>query len=153
MQELAKRRDTAMNRRRLDLGMTWRQVAAAAGVSYETLRAVRKGDTAGGELTLSSIERALRWAPDAFEAIDSGREPAPLVDTADAPAGARAGELLPLEEELKLAQRLLAAVVRETKLSPKQADVVWQAVRADLDEKHAKASQEEGGPEQRRDAR
>ncbi|NUS29776.1 MAG: helix-turn-helix transcriptional regulator [Streptomyces sp.] len=79
MPELARRRDEAMNRRRLELGMTWRQVAAAAHISYETLRAVRKGDTAGGELTLSSIERALRWTPGAFAAVDAGREPLPLL--------------------------------------------------------------------------
>ena len=79
MPELAQRRDEAMNRRRLELGMTWRQVAAAAQISYETLRAVRKGDTAGGELTLSSIERGLRWAAGAFQAIDAGREPLPQI--------------------------------------------------------------------------
>ncbi|MFF8980216.1 hypothetical protein ACF08A_25815 [Streptomyces cellulosae] len=80
MSELAQRRDEAMNRRRLELGMTWRQVAAAARISYETLRAVRKGDTAGGELTLSSIEKALHWSPGAFADIDSGHEPLPLAD-------------------------------------------------------------------------
>jgi transcriptional regulator with XRE-family HTH domain len=79
MPELARHRDEAMNRRRLELGMTWRQVATAAQISYETLRAVRKGETAGGELTLSSIERALRWAPGAFTHIDAGREPLPLL--------------------------------------------------------------------------
>lgn len=81
MPELAQRRDAAMNRRRLELGMTWRQVAAAAHISYETLRAVRKGETGGGELTLSSIERGLRWTSGAFADIDAGREPLPLLDS------------------------------------------------------------------------
>lgn len=80
MSELARRRDEAMNRRRLELGMTWRQVAAAARISYETLRAVRKGDTAGGELTLSSIEKALHWSPGSFAVVDRGQDPLPLAD-------------------------------------------------------------------------
>lgn len=82
MSELARRRDEAMNRRRLELGMTWRQVAGAARISYETLRAVRKGDSVGGELTLSSIEKALLWAPGSFADVDAGRDPLPLADEA-----------------------------------------------------------------------
>lgn len=90
MSELARRRDAAMNRRRLELGLTWRQVATATETSYETLRAIRKGETGGGELSLRNIERGLRWAPGAFAAIDAGREPepftgAPVEREADAP--------------------------------------------------------------------
>ncbi|MFF0598097.1 helix-turn-helix domain-containing protein [Streptomyces antibioticus] len=142
MQELAKRRDTAMNRRRLELGMTWRQVAAAAGVSYETLRAVRKGDSTGGELTLRSIERALRWAPPAFEVIDSGGEPAPADDAQSVTRDNRGGELPPLDRELELASRLLSALVRELELSPEGADSAWRAVKAQLERDHAEAKRE-----------
>lgn len=39
--------DGEMNARRLQLGMAWKEVATTAGISYETLRAVRKGETSG----------------------------------------------------------------------------------------------------------
>lgn len=147
MPEKAQQRDGAMNRRRLDLGMTWREVAAAAGISYETLRAVRKGDTAGGELTLSSIERALRWAPGAFAAVDAGQAP-PVLSEADDPGSATgAGGPPPLEEDLALAQRLLASTVREMDLSPSEADEVWRRVRAEIEQSHAK---DPGRPGRRR---
>ncbi|MFG2516005.1 hypothetical protein [Streptomyces sp. NPDC048584] len=147
MAELAERRDAAMNRRRLDLGMTWRQVAAAANISYETLRAVRKGDTAGGELTLSSIERALRWAPGAFAAIDAGSEPRTDTSAPDADQGGHTRELPPLEQELELAQRLLAGTVREMGLTPEEADVVWQRVKQELENAHTTG---QDGPSRRK---
>lgn len=52
--------DTAMDDRRTELGMLWEDVAAAAGVSYETLRAIRRGRMMRS-LTRAKIEQALRW--------------------------------------------------------------------------------------------
>lgn len=127
MTEPAQRRDEAMNRRRLELGMTWRQVASAAGVSYETLRAVRKGDTTGGELTLSSIERALRWAPSAFAAIDSGGKPA-LAETE--PTATPTRPLLSREEEIL--RGVIAVTAEKLGLSPEEADEAYRSARDDL---------------------
>jgi hypothetical protein len=69
-----------INGRRLDLGLTWRQVAALAGISYESLRAVR--DLGAGpprQLTLRGIDRALQWEPGSAElALYEGAEPSAL---------------------------------------------------------------------------
>lgn len=140
MPDKAQQRDAAMNIRRLDLGMTWREVAATAGISYETLRAVRKGDSTGGQLTLSSIERALGWAPGSIAAIDDGGEPVVLSAAEGSAHDDRPGELPPLEDELALAQRLLAATVREMGLTASEADEVWRRVRAEIEQAHAKES-------------
>ncbi|MGP3686489.1 helix-turn-helix domain-containing protein [Streptomyces sp. IBSNAI002] len=67
--------DGAMDRRRVALGLTWRQVAERAGISYETLRAVRKGEQAGGDLTRRGLERALLWVTGGFEVAERGDEP------------------------------------------------------------------------------
>ncbi|MGW6739685.1 hypothetical protein ACWGDX_02875 [Streptomyces sp. NPDC055025] len=80
MSELS-RLDGAMNARRLELGLAWKDVANVAGISYETLRGVRRGSTAGAELTLRRIERALKWAPGSIDAVVAGGEATPLGDT------------------------------------------------------------------------
>ncbi|GGM64347.1 hypothetical protein GCM10012275_38660 [Longimycelium tulufanense] len=69
----------AMERRRLELRMRWKDVAAAGDIAYETLRAIRKGkgDEIRG-LTKVAIETALRWAPGSVDVILSGGEPTPL---------------------------------------------------------------------------
>jgi transcriptional regulator with XRE-family HTH domain len=68
--------DGAMDRRRQALGLTWRQLAEQAGISYETLRAIRKGEQAGGDLTRRGLERALLWETGGFEVAESGGVPA-----------------------------------------------------------------------------
>lgn len=58
---------------------TWRALAAKAGVSYETVRALK----AGGRVAAASeyaIEQALRWAPGSIQRIREGGEPAVLDD-------------------------------------------------------------------------
>ena len=157
MTELAQRRDEAMNRRRLELGMTWRQVAAAAGISYETLRSVRKGDTAGGELTLSSIERALGWTRGSFAAIDAGGQPGLGDSAAEPPQAATTRQPPSLEQELELAARLMAAQIRELGLSPDEAEEAWERARARIVSTHGAGStreREDGmeGPRGRRSA-
>ncbi|MEV8395626.1 MULTISPECIES: hypothetical protein [Bacillati] len=87
MSELS-RLDGAMNARRLELGLAWKDVARVAGISYETLRGVRRGSTAGAALTLRRIERALQWAQGSIDAVMAGGEATPLGDAvqADQPA-------------------------------------------------------------------
>lgn len=157
MTELAQRRDEAMNRRRLELGMTWRQVAAAAAISYETLRAVRKGDTAGGELTLSSIERALHWVPGAFASIDAGREPTPAQANTDARAALResdaaASSSLP-SRDVELMADIAAATAERLGLTQSEAEEAFRLALRGIEEKRAAEVQAEGNPEGRRGRR
>lgn len=51
-----------MEDRRLDLGLTLRQVAQNAGVSYESLRAMRSSTYGDPRpLTMRGLDRALHW--------------------------------------------------------------------------------------------
>ncbi|KIX77399.1 hypothetical protein SF23_12430 [Streptomyces sp. MBRL 10] len=67
--------DGAMDRQRQALGLTWRQVAETAGISYETLRAIRRGEQAGSDLTRRGLERALKWTVGGFEVAEAGGIP------------------------------------------------------------------------------
>src|SRR5262252_4141700 len=51
-----------MDARRLELGLTWRQVADRAGISYETIRQLRAGKHVRA-LTARKLDGALQWAP------------------------------------------------------------------------------------------
>ncbi|MFD9952434.1 helix-turn-helix domain-containing protein [[Kitasatospora] papulosa] len=83
--------DGEMNARRLELGMAWKEVARSAGISYETLRAVRKGETSGAPLTLRKLEQALRWAQGSITRVERGGSPE-LAPEGEASAGVRAPE-------------------------------------------------------------
>jgi len=69
----------AMNERRLELTprLNWRQVATAAGISYEALRAIRRGDYRPSENTAAALDDALRWERGSVEAILDGGTPTP----------------------------------------------------------------------------
>jgi hypothetical protein len=59
-----------MNRRRLELGKRWEDVAADSGISIKTLRDIRSGK--GGfprDLTLRRIDDGLRWKPGSAERV------------------------------------------------------------------------------------
>ncbi|MFD3777307.1 hypothetical protein [Streptomyces sp. NPDC058612] len=79
------RLEDAMDKQRGVIGLTWRQVAERAGISYETLRAIRKGEQAGGDVTRRKIERAIGWGPESFESIEAGNEPFPAATDSAAP--------------------------------------------------------------------
>ena len=55
--------DHHMDQRRLELGLTWRQVASRAGVSYEVIRGLRADATGVRPLTLRQLDGALEWIP------------------------------------------------------------------------------------------
>lgn len=74
-QEQREHLDQAMNARRLDLGITWRDVAARAGLSYEALRRLRTGDGGIRDLTAAKISRALEWTPGSVDAVLGGGDP------------------------------------------------------------------------------
>lgn len=64
-----------------DLGMkTWRDLSTKAGISYETLRALRAGGNPSDGTTYA-LEKALRWEPGSVRAILAGGDP--TVEDAD----------------------------------------------------------------------
>jgi|SRR5690606_7104785 len=67
----------AIEARRGELGLSLREVAERAGITGETLRAVRRGSNEPSQLTKRGIERALRWAPGSVDAILAGGDPTP----------------------------------------------------------------------------
>lgn len=68
----------ALEERRIELDMTWRQVADAAGISLAGLGAIRRGERHPSALTVRRIENALEWTPGSVEAILGGSEPTPV---------------------------------------------------------------------------
>ena len=77
MQNPDNRLDLAMDARRLSLNLEWRDLAKAAGVSYETLRALRRAGNAA-PLTKRRVEEALRWKPGSVDAVLAGGQPTPV---------------------------------------------------------------------------
>lgn len=57
-----RRLEEGMDERRAELGLRWREVAAAAGLTYEGLRGVRKGPSKIPAFTRRGLERALKWS-------------------------------------------------------------------------------------------
>src|SRR5690606_12896543 len=80
MSEPHSRLNEAMNNRRLELGMTWNKVAAAAKNSPEALRAIRRGDYKPSELTAQQLEQALQWGLGTMKRLLSEEE-APVTPT------------------------------------------------------------------------
>lgn len=66
---------SAIEARRRELGLSLREVADIAGVTGETLRAVRKGSNEPSSLTKSGIERALSWEAGSVDAVLGGGRP------------------------------------------------------------------------------
>lgn len=94
----------AMDVRRVDLGLSLREVADAAGVSVETLRAVRRGSNEPSALTRRGIEKALAWTPGSVERTLAGGEPQnapPVARIADVRFEAPAPLPVPTDEELR----------------------------------------------------
>jgi hypothetical protein len=75
--EARERLASQMDDRRLELGLRWRDVAKAGGVSYEALRDVRKGTGGIRRLTAHAIETGLQWEPGSVTCILDGGEPVP----------------------------------------------------------------------------
>lgn len=69
------RLSNAVDERRLSLGKTWAEVATEAGITTETLRALRRGINEPNVLTKRGIERALGWKHGSVSAILDGGAP------------------------------------------------------------------------------
>lgn len=77
-----KRLNDEMERRRIELDMSWREVAVAAQLSYEGLRGIRRGDRNPSTLTARRLDAALQWAPGSIDVVLQGGPPTP-VDAGD----------------------------------------------------------------------
>ena len=110
MKPAHQRLDELMRDRRFALGIrTWRALSERAGISYETLRAVRAGGNPG-DATADGLERALRWKPGSIRAVLAGGEPTPRLPGDMTDAG-RAEDELSVAREPTVAE--LAARVAE----------------------------------------
>lgn len=74
-----------MERRRVELGLRWKDVATAGGISYEAVRAVRHGDTDLRALTKRGIDVGLQWVPGSVQSILEGGKPVPVTAAIAAP--------------------------------------------------------------------
>ena len=91
--EARERLASLMDDRRLELGLRWRDVAEAGGISYEALRDVRNGTGGIRRLTEHAIETGLQWERGSVARILAGgeldpqpqRRPAPLTLAPPAP--------------------------------------------------------------------
>lgn len=75
-----KRLDRIMNDRRLKLDLDWKQVAEQAGISVQTIDAIRKGRNRPTERTWRNVCRALQWKSIRFEDVLAGGAPTPIDD-------------------------------------------------------------------------
>lgn len=86
MSEPHERLNKAMTARRLDLGVTWKDIAAAAQMSDVAVRSIRRGDYRPKDITARRLDEALKWPHGTVEAILDGTlagdEPQLRVDTA-----------------------------------------------------------------------
>ena len=112
---------SAIETRRGELGLSLREVAGLAGVTGETLRAVRKGSNEPSSLTKRGIERALKWTPGSVDAVLAGIAPTERTPTRTSMEDA---EVL-ARENAERAQRLARRIGR---LDRRKQAVVEQMV-------------------------
>jgi hypothetical protein len=126
------RLDRLMDARRLDLDLTWRDVAARAGLSYEALRALRAGPGGLRTLTMRKLDRGLAWeAGSVRRVVLEDGDPVPLDSEAAAqppphprysdPSLRRIDEDPDLTREEKDAMIALAVRMRERKSREREA--------------------------------
>lgn len=136
MQPSTKRLETLMAARRLELGIrTWKDLAARAGVSYETVRALKSGAVIRQD-SLYAIERALCWRPGSIQRIREGGDPISGVATASANLGGLAahatGQARNPDEEWReqiIAEGLAAARKTLGGMDRKEAEELIETMR------------------------
>lgn len=102
-----------MEQRRVELRMSWRDVTKAAEMSYEGLRAIRRGERHPTAVTKGRIEDALEWAAGSIDAVIAGGEPTPMRPGTPAPAPAeQASQSIDRAELEELRATLVAALER-----------------------------------------
>lgn len=119
------RLDQAMNRRRLELRLNWRELADAAGISYTALRAIRRGDYRPTELTARALDEALQWELGSVQAVLNGDEPTPLGARPSTPATQSFEAGLSSREQGILAE-MVASTAEGFDLTPEQLDAAYR---------------------------
>ncbi|MFE7966936.1 hypothetical protein ACFU0X_28480 [Streptomyces cellulosae] len=124
-----------IERRIAALALEYAEVCRRADISDETLGKIRKGMKARGS-TYLKLERALEWEQGSIATILEGGEPTLRSDAEHSDDAGRSTESQGFTQELALAQRLLAATIREMDLTPDEAEEVWRRVRLELKATH-----------------
>lgn len=121
--------DQAMDARRIELRLKWKDVITLAGISPQTLSKIRTYGTAGVDaLIVAKVEQALRWAPGSLQALTSGGEPTPLDSRDTEPVPRPAPPTLASDPRV----RALAAIL-ET-LAPDERERELHRLRKNLSE-------------------
>lgn len=69
------RLDHAMNQQRLELDLTWKEIAERAGMTEFHLQRIRAGKVRLTERAARKIDRAMGWEPDSAQATWDGGSP------------------------------------------------------------------------------
>lgn len=95
--------EAALDQRRIDLRMTWQDIASQARISNETLRKIRIHGTTGVDpVNIAAVEDALRVERGSITSVERGGALAPLaepepdpdgVSLVEAPGGGQAWQL------------------------------------------------------------
>jgi len=129
----------AMDDRRLDLRLRWTDIADAARISTEALRAIRRGQYRPSELTARALDEAMRWSPGStMRVLNDAGDPSPLLPdkremtTSEMIAAGHRdlSELERLDDELH--RRMLAA--RRSPQDLEKAVTALRLVQGELDE-------------------
>jgi hypothetical protein len=93
--DAASRLDRHMNSRRLELDLSWEEVARSAEITAAHLLRIRKGTYAPRDLTKVRLERVLRWNAGSIDATLAGGkpEPLPLAERPEQPQRDRSGPM------------------------------------------------------------
>jgi len=120
-----------MERRRLDLGLTWREVAEAGNISYEVIRAIRNGNGQIRPLSKRGIEVGLHWEPGSVQRIEDGGDPVNALPAVAPPGPALVPEPSPepaepagagvLADVIHLARRVNKPVEEQVRAEVRQA--------------------------------
>lgn len=102
-----------MDERRLDLGLSWTELADKAGLSDSTLRNIRRGRNAPSALNRRRLEDVLGWRHGSVEAILDGGEPE-VAEAADEQPASDEKDWPTLRAELmQLVEQVDAIIERE----------------------------------------
>jgi transcriptional regulator with XRE-family HTH domain len=110
----AERLDEAMRQRRVQLGLSWEDIATAADITSAHLRRIRVGQYLPRDTTAAKLERAFRWSPGSIDTVLAGGEPTPLD-----PAPASADKERPDATEIEIPEaEVMAVIAHRGELSP-----------------------------------
>lgn len=121
MPEPHERLDRAMEARRLELDMTWTDLARAANVSPQALRSIRRGEYRPSKLTAKNLDRALHWPTGTVDEILDGADAPSTMDAAEGILDENerlAAEIRTLSDSGRQAVKAFIAAWKETAENP-----------------------------------